>query len=75
MPFYELRCKSCGREFEQRASIAERTEKKIPCPDCGGVEMDPVFHSGPAVHIKSHDGEACPHAAACGCGGCCHHHH
>lgn len=67
MPFYQLKCKQCGKTFEARASIAERTEKKILCPDCGGLEHATVYGNGPAVHVHSNESGGCPHAAACGC--------
>jgi len=35
MPFYDLCCPKCGKEYNIPATIAEKTEKRIPCPDCG----------------------------------------
>ena len=72
MPFYDLRCKSCGKEFSIKASIAQRSQKEIPCPQCGGRELDPVYRSSPNVILsKSDQPAACPNAARCG--GCCPH--
>ena len=74
MPFYQLKCNACGKTFEARASIAERNEKKIPCPECGGFDHATVYGKGPAVHVRGESGgNACPHAESCGC--CCPHAH
>ena len=70
MPFYDLRCPACGKEFNARASMTERAEKKIPCPECGGVELEAVFTGAPA-YIKSRKNEGCPNSHVCGAG--CRH--
>ena len=68
MPFYQLKCRQCGETFEVRASIAERTENRIPCPACGGFDHATVYGKGPAVHVrKDVSTGACPHAESCGC--------
>ena len=67
MPKYDLKCEACDLEFNIRASISEKTEKRISCPECGGAELMTVFKTAPAF-LK---GEAkCPSSATCGSGGC-----
>ena len=69
MPKYDLRCEVCNTEFDVRASISEKTEKRINCPECGGVELATLFKAPPAF-IK---GKAkCPDRASCGSRGCRH---
>ena len=70
MPFYDLKCKNCGREFKAYASITDRTENKIKCVDCGGIELDTVFGNKANIYIKkSEAANACPNISKCG--GCC----
>lgn len=73
MPYYDLRCKECGRMFSIKASISQRSEKEIPCPECGGTELDAVYSASPNVLIRKNAEPApqCPNAARCG--GCCPH--
>ena len=71
MPFYDLRCLSCDKESNIKATMAEKTERRIPCPECGSTDMETVYKSAPA-YIKS-SGEApsaCPSSSACGNRGC-----
>lgn len=35
MPLYDFQCESCGKEFEQFATIPKR--KEVRCPDCNGA--------------------------------------
>ena len=67
MPKYDLRCEGCDAEFNVRASISEKSEKRINCPDCGSTELATVFKAPPAF-LK---GEAkCPNRAGCASTGC-----
>jgi len=69
MPNYDLRCPKCDKDYNIRATIAEKSEKRIPCPDCGSFEMETLFKAAPA-YVK---GQAiCPNAAGCGASGCRH---
>jgi ATP-dependent Lhr-like helicase len=71
MPFYDLRCPKCQKEYNIAASMADKTERRIPCPDCGSFELETVYKSAPAF-IKSRGDAAavCPHSSICGgCGG------
>ena len=72
MPFYDLRCVTCGEEFNTRATLAERQEQIIPCPACGGHDLAPVFK---ATHftVKTTEAPACPNSHICG--PACHHAH
>ena len=70
MPFYDLRCSACGKEHNISASIADKTEKRIPCPDCGSFELETVYNSAPAYVKNTRSGE-CPNRHVCGKG--CHH--
>lgn len=72
MPYYDLSCKQCGTEFNQKATVKERDNKEIKCPQCGHAELEAVFKSVNFV-IKSKCGDAnvCPQAHRCG-GGCSH---
>lgn len=70
MPYYDLRCVKCGKEFNSKASIADRTEGRIPCPACGAYDMETVFKAAPA-YIKSREASECPNSHICGAG--CRH--
>lgn len=66
MPFYNLKCSGCGREFEAYATVTERSEGHIKCPDCGGTSHCGVMDRGASIIIKK-DAGGCPHAGKCGC--------
>ena len=70
MPHYDLRCADCNREHNIRASMAEKSEKRIPCPDCGSFELETVFKTPPA-YVKGGGPANCPQRA--GCGSSCPH--
>ena len=67
MPFYDLRCKSCDQEFNIKASMTEKMEHRIICPDCGSTDMATVYKSAP-IYIKSAGSpvNACPNSDSCG---------
>ena len=71
MPFYDLRCKSCDKESNIKATMAEKTENRIPCPECGSTDMVTVYKSAPAF-LKSSGDKAppCPSSTSCGNTGC-----
>jgi putative FmdB family regulatory protein len=67
MPFYDLRCKNCGKEFNIMAKMSEREQKLIKCPECESNELDPIFSSVNIIQSrKSADMPACPNAHICG---------
>ena len=65
MPFYDLRCTACEREYNISASMAEKSEKQIPCPDCGSFELETVFKAPPAF-VKNKPAPGCPNRNTCG---------
>jgi len=72
MPFYDLYCASCGTEHNIRATIDDKTNSRIPCPDCGSTELKTLYRSAPA-YIKS-GGEPAPSCARSNvCGAACPH--
>ncbi|MDP4093793.1 MAG: zinc ribbon domain-containing protein [Bacillota bacterium] len=72
MPFYDLKCSSCGEEFNAAAKISEREQKLIKCPKCGCNELETIFSKVNIIHSrKSAETPACPNSHICG--GCCHH--
>ena len=72
MPFYDLRCTDCGKEHNISASMKEKSEKLIVCPDCGSKELETVFNAPPAViNNRTHE-MMCPSGGGCGGGGCRH---
>jgi len=71
MPNYDLRCQTCDKEYNIRATIAEKSEQRIPCPDCGSFELETLFKAPPAYVKGASGGVKCPNAA--GCGSACRH--
>ena len=67
MPFYDLSCVKCEKEFNISASIKEKMEKQIPCPNCGSFDLETVFKSAPA-YIKGLKQAGCPNQGVCGSG-------
>ena len=67
MPFYDLRCVKCDQEFNIMESMADKTDRRIPCPECGSTNMETVYKSAP-YYIKSaaESAPACPNSRACG---------
>ena len=65
MPNYDLRCTKCDSEYKISASMAEKTEKRIPCPDCGSFELETLFKSAPA-YVKGGGAVKCPQRSSCG---------
>lgn len=70
MPFYDLRCAKCKKEFNIKASISDKTERRIPCPECGSYDMESVFKAAP-FYIKGNKAPDCPNSHICGTG--CRH--
>jgi len=65
MPFYDLRCPICDKEYNISASVKNKSEKRIPCPDCGSYDLVTVYKAAPA-YIKSTKTPECPNRKACG---------
>ena len=70
MPFYDLRCSECDKEFNISASITEKSEKRIPCPECGSFKLKTIYKGAPAF-IKNTKIPECPNRRVCG-NGCRH---
>jgi len=72
MPFYDLSCPECDKEFNILASVSDKTEKRIPCPECGSLDLKTVYKGAPA-YIKSAGKLECPNQRVCGSAGGCRH--
>jgi len=72
MPFYDLKCTDCEKESNIMASMADKAERRIPCPECGSLNMVTSYKAAPA-YIKG-GGDSmpmCPNSSsACGASGC-----
>lgn len=71
MPFYDLRCTNCEKEFNIMASMSDKMEGRIPCPECSSYNLETVYKSAPSYIISNKD-IACPNSHICGPG--CRHH-
>jgi putative FmdB family regulatory protein len=71
MPFYDLKCTKCGKEFNIMASMSQREKKLIKCPNCGNNELDPIFTNVNIVQTRKSEPMACPNFERCG-GSCPH---
>lgn len=71
MPFYDLKCKKCGEEFNTMAKMSDRENKIIKCPNCGNDELEAVFTKVNIVQSRKTNGSECPNIHKCG--GCCNH--
>ena len=75
MPYYDLRCKNCSKEFNVKASMQERSDRSISCPDCASHELESIYRKVNIVTRLNKDCDVCPGASTaahrCG-GGCCH---
>ncbi|NSW91657.1 MAG: zinc ribbon domain-containing protein [Firmicutes bacterium] len=69
MPFYDLKCNECGKEFNVMAKISEREKKLITCPNCGNNELEPIFTNLNFITSRKPDNPVCPNIERCG--GCC----
>ena len=73
MPFYDLRCPKCDKEYNISATMSDKTERLIPCPDCGSLDLETVYKGAPAVLKGSAPSGGCPNSSICGSGGGCPH--
>ena len=69
MPYYDLRCKTCQQEFTTKASISDKSEQRIPCPECGSKDLATVFNVAP-TYVRSGSGSEpvsiCANSKECG---------
>lgn len=70
MPVYDLHCTLCDADFRLQASMTDKREKRVACPQCGSHDLDTVFKPIP-YHIKGDKPAECPNSHICGAG--CHH--
>ena len=69
MPFYDLRCVECDKEFNIMASVSDKSERRIPCPECGSTNMETVFNAAPAyIKSRADNVPTCPQRSVCGSG-------
>ena len=66
MPFYDLKCTKCNNEFNIRASMEERENGRIKCPDCGDSRLETIFKSIGILKTKEKRTFACPNIEKCG---------
>jgi putative FmdB family regulatory protein len=76
MASYDLRCRSCGKEFEVFLIGFLKDEVKV-CPECGGRDVEQRFTGfGGVLGFNSEpscmDGgrcepHSCPAGSSCGC--------
>ncbi|MCL2664125.1 MAG: zinc ribbon domain-containing protein [Defluviitaleaceae bacterium] len=72
MPIYDLKCSDCGAEPRISATMADKSEKKIMCPDCGSFKLESVFKAAPGI-IKNRGEAQCANRSVCPAGGRCRH--
>ena len=70
MPYYDLNCDKCEKEFNLSASMTDKSLRRIPCPECGSRELRTLFKAPPAF-LKSKAAAECPNSHICGAG--CRH--
>ena len=67
MPFYDLFCEVCDREFNIMATMADKVEGRVPCPECGSTQLKTVYNAAPAFIKGGADSfPVCPNSRACG---------
>lgn len=69
MASYDLKCRSCGEEFEVFQLGFLKEEAKV-CPHCGGREVDQRFTGFGGVTSVSSGGGSSQAGSGCPSGGC-----
>lgn len=64
MPFYDFKCKDCGKTFNVMATMADKEQKRIPCPNCGGRELTRVYD---AMNLSVGSGKKEQPGGGCAC--------
>ncbi len=70
MPMYEFVCRKCGKDFEQRLSMAEAETGKPPCPGCGSRAVEQQLSSA-NIAMGGGAGSFESGGSSCSGGGCC----
>ncbi|OGC12422.1 hypothetical protein A3K48_04280 [candidate division WOR-1 bacterium RIFOXYA12_FULL_52_29] len=66
MPFYDYKCGDCGKKFEIKKGMNDKT---IPqCPKCGGL-AERVFSAPSLTGTASSCGSCSSGSCSSGCGG------
>ncbi|MDP4180147.1 MAG: zinc ribbon domain-containing protein [Bacillota bacterium] len=71
MPFYDLKCKTCGEEFNIMAKMSDKDQNLIKCVKCGSDDLETLFKNINIVQSKKNSSSDCPNIHKCG--GCCGH--
>ncbi|MCL2392314.1 MAG: zinc ribbon domain-containing protein [Oscillospiraceae bacterium] len=66
MPFYDLYCPGCDSEHNIMATMADKTNRNIPCPNCGTTNLETLYRSAPAYIKGGGDMPFCANAHSCG---------
>jgi putative FmdB family regulatory protein len=69
MPFYDLKCSKCGEQFNIKASLSEREQNLIKCPECGSNNLEAVFTNVNVILNRKTQAPQCPNIGSCK--GCC----
>lgn len=57
MPFYDLKCRDCRREFDVYTSFSKL--KEAACPNCGSKSHERIYKAnikGPVTGMRSSSG-------------------
>jgi len=65
MPFYDLYCAVCDKEFNIMATMADKTDQRIPCPECGSTKVETVYNAAPAYVKRNTNNPECPKSNVC----------
>ena len=65
MPYYDLKCSCCGSNLNIKASIKEREEKSIKCPQCASTDLETIFSNVNIVKSRPASPQ-CPNTSKCG---------
>ena len=69
LPYYDLRCAACQTAFSIKATVKDRTDKSISCPDCGARDLETIYRKVHILRYKNKDCDVCPGSSAFS-GGC-----
>ncbi|MGI6326933.1 MAG: FmdB family zinc ribbon protein [Saccharofermentanales bacterium] len=79
MPYYDLSCKNCLHQFNVKATIQERSDRLIRCPECQSTELEAIYRTVNFVRRLNKDCDVCPRSGSrssgqgfCSGGACSH---